>query len=211
MPQTNTAKPEETGKTATQTPPTQPPPQAAPPKMTPEEATMERARRGDKTVLPELEKLLDKQPQIWEATGDLTRLTEQVWIGKVSDQNLLHRDCLRRTVEKMRKDLAEATSNALDRVLIDRIICCWLAVQHAEIIDATSQTESVQVSLLQMRRLESANRRFIQATKALAQVRRLTAGIKIEITHHSEPTPREAVKDVVAERMREENLVAAAS
>lgn len=211
MPESKTTTPKpETAKSESATPqdakPKTPPP--VPPKMTEEESTLQQARNGDKTVLPRLHKLLEEKPQIWQDTGDLVRLTEQTWIETISSGNLLHRESLRCAVEQMRQDLAESKTNALERALIDRIVCCWLAVQHAEMAEAIPSATSIPLSQLQLKRLDSAQRRFLDACKALAQVRRLTAGIRIDITHHSEPTPREAVKDVIAERMRQENLVA---
>jgi hypothetical protein len=180
-------------------------------KMTPEEAVIELARRGNKTIIPQLEWVLDKEPQLWKDIGDITRLAEQAWIDQIAGSNVLNRQCIRRKVEQMREDLAEATSNALEKALIDRIVCCWLAVHLAELHEAMADVGGLQVSLLQLKRLESANRRFLQATKSLAQVRRLTAGIKIEITHHAPASPREAVGNAVAERMRQENVVTACS
>lgn len=177
--------------------------------MTPAEAVVELGRRGDKTILPKLDAVLKANPWVWESTGDLTRLAEQAWIDRIHGNNLLNGQCLRFKLEAMRKELCGEEANPLERLLVDRLLCCWLGAQQAELDAAMNDPGGAQVSL-QVRRLEAANRRFLQACRSLAQVRRLTAGLKIEITHREEPTPRQAVKNVVAERMREENLVGAA-
>ena len=59
------------------------------------------------------------------------------------------------------------------RLLVDRIVACWLQLQSADI--AAIQTQSGSLKLLEFyeRRRSQAHRRFLSAVKMLATVRKL--------------------------------------
>jgi hypothetical protein len=187
------------------------------------QAILDRARQGDKSVLPDLKAILDDNPCLWQESYRLVSLVEQGWLDKISDKNLLLSQSIRRQVEAMKKDLAGASPTPLEQLLSERIVAAWLAVQHADLSDSTNDPSGSKVAEMRLKRVESASRRFLAATKALAVVRRLTNGLKIEIRHvdrqaadTSEPAavsrnnagrsvnaPAGADKDAVHERLRD--------
>ncbi len=158
------------------------------PKLSPLQAVLELARRGKTEILPELAKILDQHPEIWKAQGDLARLVEQSWLDRICRKDLLHGQSVRRQLEEMRRELAGETPTRLERVVVDRIIVAWLAAQHAELTEATSQGDGVKLSELCLKRMESANRRMLAAVRSLAQVRRMAAGLRVEIHHATAET-----------------------
>jgi len=147
------------------------------------EAILERARQGDRSVLPQLERILDENPRLWQRCNNLVALTEQGWITKIAEKNLLLSQSIRRKLEQLKRDLAGPSPSPLEQVLAERIAVCWLEAHYAELKERTGDVGDGKVAAMQLKRLESANRRFLTATKALAQVRRLSAGLKIEIVH----------------------------
>lgn len=78
-------------------------------------------------------------------------------------------------LESMRDELGYATAGGLQRLLIDRVVVCWLRVQQAEHIRTSKDKEGVgiQSSRYFDRRLEMAHKSFLSACKTLAQVRKL--------------------------------------
>src|ERR1700690_2589690 len=160
---------------ATQAPHEEPPPTTA-------QEVLARACRGDRSVAPVLEQVLDLNPSLWQKNASLVAVTERVLVGKVAGTNLLLSRSICRQLERLKSDLAGPSPSPLEMILIDRIAACWLAVNEAD-QTGTIKMDTVKVAELQLKRMESANKRFLAAVKALAVVRRLTNGLKIEINH----------------------------
>ena len=150
------------------------------------------ARAGRRDVLPELEAVFTANPGLWISMGDLTRMTEQAWIDKIYGTDLAAGQAARRHVEQMRKELAGRAASPAEVLLVNRVLVCWLAAQHADLAAAQAgEGEGARVAGLRLRQAESAHRRLLAAVKSLATVRRLSAGLKIEIshTHREHPAP----------------------
>jgi hypothetical protein len=79
--------------------------------------------------------------------------------------------------------LAGESPTALENLLAQRIVAAWLAPQHADLAEAVCETDGIKVTELRIKRLDAANKRYLMALKALAMVRRLTNGLKIEVNH----------------------------
>lgn len=167
----------------TKPPATTPTSQPAPPRPNPLQAVLARARAGDGTVLPELKRVLDEHPSIWQDCYQLVSMVEQGWLDRIAGKNLLLSQSVRRHVEQMKLDLAGPSPTPLEKVLAERIAAAWLGVQYAELAEATGDDGGGKVAQMRLRRLDAAHKRFLSATKALAVARRLTAGLRIEINH----------------------------
>lgn len=153
------------------------------------QSIMECARRGHTEVLPALEKVLDENPVLWQEMYDLASMTEQAWINRVAGKDLLLGQCIRRRVGKMKADLAGPTASALEQLLANRIAICWLIAQASELLES-GDASGIKVAELRMKQAESANRRLLGAAKAMAAVRRLENGLKIQINHtNNAPVP----------------------
>jgi hypothetical protein len=140
-------------------------------------------------MLAELEEIFNANPSLWQNAGDLTRMTEQMWLERICGTNLFNGQAMRRHVEAMKRDLAGPSPTPLEKLLAERIAACWLASQHADLAAATGvDTDGAKVTLVKLQQMESANRRLLATMKSLAVVRRLTEGLKIEISHtHASP------------------------
>jgi hypothetical protein len=101
-------------------------------------------------------------------------MTTLVQIGQICEDNLFAREMLERQVERVKVELSGADPSPLERLLVERIACCWLQVNYAETKNAEyAKGGSFQASEYYQKRVERAQRRYLQAIKALAQVRRL--------------------------------------
>jgi hypothetical protein len=134
---------------------------------------LQRAMEGDRRVLPELAKVLDDQPSIWQTCGDLAAQAQASWINLAAGSDLLMAESLRRKQEAMRAELAGSDASPLEKLLVDRVVACWLQVNYADALSAQAKgTSLVQDAALQKRQ-NLAQARYLAAVKALAQVRKL--------------------------------------
>jgi hypothetical protein len=133
---------------------------------------LERAQGGDKTTLPALRELL-KQPHIVEACGNMAAHAEHTLIRKFSGKDLAVNEGVRRKMESLRAELAGASPTPLERLLVERIVACWLHVYHLEATYAGKESMTLELGAYYQRSLSAAHKRYLSAIKALAVVRKL--------------------------------------
>ena len=137
---------------------------------------IERTSEEDESALPAIRRRLDAQSEEWWAANDFARMTARVQIGQICEDNLFAREMLERQVERFKTELSGVNPSPLERLLVERIACCWLQVNFAEIKNAEYAKvggSSFQASEYYQKRVERSQRRYLQAIKALVQVRRL--------------------------------------
>lgn len=79
-----------------------------------------------------------------------------------------------RKLEDLRKQLAGLEPSVLELLLVERIVLCWVQVNHADMRFVTQQKSlTFEQAEYYMRRQDRALKRFLQACKALAQIRKL--------------------------------------
>ena len=116
---------------------------------------------------------LDESPGIWQSTGELARAAQGSIIQRMGgEDNLLVREVYVRKLDAMRQELAGPEPSPLERLLADRIITCWLHVNHAEAIFAQGEFTLPEADFHQ-RRISRAHQRYLSAIRTLAQVRKL--------------------------------------
>ena len=137
-----------------------------------------RAEKGDSEALAEVQRLFDESPGAWTTFGDLAANTQRSWVKAIAGQDELLREAVERYLENMQVELAGGSSTPLERLLVERIATCWLALQQAETAYAQNlrRLDGDQGEYYQ-RRIDRAQRRYIEAIKGLAIIRRLLAPI----------------------------------
>jgi hypothetical protein len=100
--------------------------QASPKKHDELLALTDRAQKGDKTALPALRELLKEPAAADLLGGDLAKQAQLTLINKFSGQNLLFRESLTRKLDLLREELAGPNPTPLERLLVERIVACWL-------------------------------------------------------------------------------------
>ena len=131
-------------------------------------AALVKAQEGDPT---ELNRLYDELPGAAQEFGKAILEAEEgilkLW-GSLGKAPALYLD-------ELRENLGYDVSGGLERLLIDRIVVCWLRVQQAEHLQTARDSEgsSFAASRYYDRRLEMANKTFLRACKTLAQIRKL--------------------------------------
>jgi len=151
---------------------------------------IDRAQAGDRSVLPELDQLLQHRSDIWKQCGDLAHQAEEAWVTVCAGTNLLASETLKRHVAALKDGLLGQTATPLERLLIDRIAVCWLQVHAADLEVARTATggtvAQVPTPHVASTRLDSANHRYLAAMKQLALVRKLLPPAKLPRIRSSE-------------------------
>jgi hypothetical protein len=134
---------------------------------------LERAEKGDATVLPLLQRVLDKSPAIWQGIGDLSLQAQAALVKLTSGDNLLMCESLLRKLSALKSELNSESSTALERLLAGRVASSWLQISYYDALLAQSrQCSPKQMKLLQHQQ-DAAHRRYLAAIKTLATVRKL--------------------------------------
>jgi hypothetical protein len=144
--------------------------------ITPEiRALVEKAEQGDISVLPELRKLLDNSPELWQAYGDLAQLALNSWLSLICGSNLCLQESIRRKLDELYEEWGHKSASPLERLLIERLGACWLQLQYADIHYAQSRTDKAHPAQVKVaERLQSrAHNRYLSAIRQLVNVRKL--------------------------------------
>ncbi len=135
---------------------------------------VQQAQEGDTAVLPVIRDLLDQVPALWDDSRVLAHQVEKAWTNALSGQDLMSREIITREVQGLRSQLLGPHPTPLERLLIDRVCVCWLAVQHAELHAARRFNErAVVLTPSEEHRLDKVHHRFLTAVRELARVRKL--------------------------------------
>ena len=132
------------------------------------------AQQGDTSLLPLIRTLLDQVPELWEHSRVLAHQVERAWVHALSGQDLLSKEIIDREVQGLRSQLLGPHPTPLEKLLVDRICICWLAVQHSELHSAKRFNErAVVLTQSEEHRLDKVHHRFLTAVRELARVRKL--------------------------------------
>ena len=135
---------------------------------------VEQAQQGDTSILPVIRHWLDQVPGLWENSHVLAHQVERSWITALSGHDLMSKEIIAREVQGLRSQLLGPHPTPLEKLLVDRICVCWLAVQHAELHAARRFNErAVVLTPSEEHRLDKVHQRFLTAIRELARVRKL--------------------------------------
>lgn len=140
-------------------------------------ALTDRAQKGDKTALPALREFLKEPALVDGLGGDLAKQAQLTLINKFSGQNLLLKESLTRKMDLLRDELAGPNPMPLERLLVERIVTCWLHLHHLEMVYANKESMSLELGSYYQRSLSSAQKRYLAAIKTLAVVRKLAVPV----------------------------------
>lgn len=132
-----------------------------------------RANKGDAEALKLLRHLLDERPDLWHKAGDLARYAEATWVDVITDGSALIKESVSRIITEKKESLLGKNPTAIESLLVDQIIACFLEVQFY-LTQADSATgNSLALSALRLKRLESSQKRYLSSIRSLAQLRAL--------------------------------------
>jgi hypothetical protein len=111
---------------------------------------------------------------LWNDSHVLAHQVERSWITALSGQDLLSKEIIDREVQGLRSQLLGPHPMPLEKLLVDRICVCWLALQHSELHAAKRFNErAVVLTPSEEHRQDKVHGRFLMAVRELARVRKL--------------------------------------
>jgi hypothetical protein len=149
------------------------------------------AQHGDMEALRQVLWSLALEPERGVKLLDVpTQIRRNLIEAHTDPRNGLVRQLTEAQCEMVRADLlASCTGTALERLLVDRIVTCWLAAYLADGSAAVGGQYASSSAEYSLRRQDRAHRRFLQSIEALARVQRLMrpgpllALAQLNITH----------------------------
>jgi hypothetical protein len=141
------------------------------------QALVDRAQSGDKTTLPVLRELLKRPDMVDALGGDLARQTQIHLIHKFSGNNLMYKEALPRKLQTMRTELSGPNPTPLERLLVERVVTCWLHLHHLEALYVGKDSMSLELGSYYQRSLSAAQKRYLAAIRTLAVVRKLAVPV----------------------------------
>jgi hypothetical protein len=135
---------------------------------------VKRADRGEEKALIATRQLIARLPEMADAYGNLAVAAERALVELYAGRSIVRREALQRTLADMRVELAGPSPSPLEKLLVERVVACWLQSYHADFAYARALKElpSKEVEL-HHRRQDRATRQFLKAMRGLADVRRL--------------------------------------
>jgi hypothetical protein len=137
------------------------------------ESLLERAQKGDKKAVPAIVELLKDPDTVDALGGNLARQAQLVLIDKFSSTNLLYKESLKRKTELLRSEVAGPNPTPLEKLLAERVVACWLHLNHLEMLYASKESMSLELGAYYQRSISTAHKRYLSAIKSLATVRKL--------------------------------------
>jgi len=137
-------------------------------------ALANRAQAGDKSALPPLRRLMENPEWVDALGGDLAEQTRLALIAKYTGKNLLVKETLTKKLKLMAAELAGPNPSPLERLLVDRVVLCWLHLHYLEATYTNRDSVTLELGAYYQRCISAAQKRYLSAIKTLAVVRKLT-------------------------------------
>jgi len=122
-----------------------------------------------------LRKMLTETPKLWRAMGDLAKLSMQVALAG-SWLKPDRRISIETGIDDLKKDFGYKDAPAVEKLLIDQIIVCWVFLQKSQMqygVEKQPGTALPEADYWE-RRVTAAHMRFLRACETLARVRKLS-------------------------------------
>ena len=146
---------------------------------------VEKAAKGDKKPLPEIRKILKESPELAWQIMDVSRVAEWRYTEMMlKEEDFGKKEVLRCQLAAMREEIAGDNPSPLERLLAETIVLAWLQIQLFEDLYASSMSKGA-TTLAQgnykQKRIDQAYKRYLSAIRTLAQIRKLSPAVQINI------------------------------
>jgi len=108
--------------------------------------------------------------------------TEEMLLKQKNGENLLLHEVRTAQLESLRTELAGPHPSPIERLLVERVVACWLQVCVADYGAAQRGSHTFVQGDYDQRRQDRAHKRFLSAVRTLATVRRLALPIRVDVS-----------------------------
>ncbi|HUY32084.1 MAG TPA: hypothetical protein VMV69_04830 [Pirellulales bacterium] len=141
-----------------------------------------RAKYGDKTALPAVRELFNERREFRDfCGGDLAKTAIDTLLALRFGEQLASQEAVRHKMAELRAELMGEHPSALERLLVERVVVCWLHAYHADEQTCNMGSITLPWAEYRQRNQDRAHRRYLSAMKTLGTVRRLALPIKLDV------------------------------
>jgi hypothetical protein len=136
-----------------------------------------KAEQGNKQAFETVCAQLGHADRLWEWAGNMAAQVQEALLGSfLSKDALFSQEAQRRKCTALTRELAGEHPSPLEKLLVERIVLCWLHLHGAEALYAQhTGSLSIGQASYHQHRITAAHNRYLSAIRTLAQVRRLPA------------------------------------
>ncbi len=136
------------------------------------------AEQGDAQAGKMLIEAYDKVPRLWKQLTGLQDNAERSWIDAMAPERPgqeFTRAAIQRELDSRRREIGGKAPSPLERLLVDRVVLCWLQASYADAQHAQRLADGMTFREGEyfQKRCERAQRQLLKAVQTLATVRRL--------------------------------------
>ncbi|MBT7082548.1 MAG: hypothetical protein HN929_13995 [Chloroflexi bacterium] len=137
----------------------------------------------DKKDIRELRRWLEERPELALATTNLAEIAKNAIIETGPIQQKSVKMCVETGMAQQKNDLGYQDAPALEQLLIDNIVLCWLRlhVVEIEVSKNTQGSHTLSAGRYWDQRLSVAQMRYLRAIETLARVRKTNVAIQVNI------------------------------
>ena len=137
----------------------------------------------DKKDIRELRRWLEERPELALATTNLAEIAKNAIIETGPIQQKSVKMCVETGMAQQKNDLGYQDAPALEQLLIDNIVLCWLRlhVVEIEVSNNTQGSHTLSAGRYWDQRLSVAQMRYLRAIETLARVRKTNVAIQVNI------------------------------
>ena len=127
--------------------------------------------------------LCEGHPELWAGIGNLAGHAQTALIRAIAAENTVVAEAIARQAAELRRGLAGAEPSPLEWLVVGRVVACWLQLHYAEARYAQNLGKlTMEQGEYHQLTIDRAQKRYLAAIKALAQVRRLlTPAVQVNI------------------------------
>lgn len=131
-----------------------------------------KAEKGDADALNRLKPVL-QDPHFADVFGNVAADVEKQVIEFTAGKSPVRKAGIQEKLRHLRAELAGPSPSPVEKLLVDRVALCWLQLHQVEAAYYAKPSLPIELADHYQRSCDRAQRRFLTAIKALAEVRRL--------------------------------------
>ncbi len=167
-----------------------------------------RAQGEDRTALPQLRALFDRDPEelIRLGGGDIVAsLKDRLVEMNVGHNDILSKEARLRQIDRIRDQLAGPAPSRIEQLLAERVSLCWFELHtlDAQVVGRRGEESDGRPADDLDRSRDRAQRRYLAALKTFAQVKRLALPLlQFNLAHNQQINQSTTPDGSLADRPR---------
>lgn len=119
-------------------------------------------------------KLMNETPEVWSKAGDMMMQARESYITSFNAPTII-KEATKLHIAEMEKELASEKDGALEKLLVDQVIFCWLrlSIMEQHYTNDLKGSHTLTLGIYWEKRLSAAHKRYQKACEYLARVRKL--------------------------------------